>query len=266
VLSTADAIAIARFALGVGLVSVVALAGWRFRALSDSGTLAALVVGIASVAAGAGWAVLLVFFFVSSSALSRLPVPVGARAAVAFADKGNTRDAAQVLANGGVFAAAALGSAMVGGPGWSALGVGAMAAATADTWSTELGTRWGGVPRDVVRWTRLPAGASGGITLAGTLATGLGALLTWAVAHTMQFETPAFAVVAGGLAGAFGDSVLGATVQERRWCDRCGAATERRVHPCRSVTRFAGGVKGFGNDAVNFTSILIGASLTCLLS
>jgi uncharacterized protein (TIGR00297 family) len=249
-------------------VALVVLAGWRFKALTDSGALAALGVGIASVAAGAGWALLLVSFFVSSSALSRLPIPLALPndAASAFTDKGATRDATQVLANGAFFALAALGHAIGGAPGWSALGAGAMATATADTWSTEVGTRWGGVPRDVLRWTPVRPGASGGITPAGTLAGLLGALLTWAVAHAMQFGVPVVAVVAGGLAGAFSDSVLGTTVQERRWCDRCDRATERRTHSCGTATRVSAGVKGFDNDAVNFASILIGASLTCLLS
>jgi uncharacterized protein (TIGR00297 family) len=272
VLSHNEAWIIARFAVGVGVVALATLAGWRFKALTDSGAIAALGVGTASVAAGAGWALLLLFFFASSSALSRLALPPGlSNGGAAYGAKGATRDAAQVLANGALFAVAALGHALGGdAPGgataWSALGVGGLATATADTWSTEVGTRWGGMPRDVVRWTPVLPGASGGITLAGTSAGALGALLTWTVAHAMQFDVPVVAVVAGGLAGALSDSVLGATVQERRWCDHCGSATERRTHSCGAATRVSGGVKGFDNDAVNFASILIGASLTCLLS
>ena len=55
--------------------------------------------------------------------------------------KGGPRDAAQVLANGGAFAVCALASLSrpPAVPRWYAAGAGGLAAATADTWGTEVG-------------------------------------------------------------------------------------------------------------------------------
>ena len=86
------------------------------------GLAAALVVG-GGVAAGFEWSGLLLLFafFLSGSLLTQWSGGAGGR-----------RDAGQVLANGGVAAAAAIAG------GWPAF-AGALAAATADTWATEIG-------------------------------------------------------------------------------------------------------------------------------
>jgi uncharacterized membrane protein len=71
--------------------------------------------------------------------------------------------------------------------------------------------------------------------------------------------------MAGGVVGALADSLIGATVQARRWCDACGVATERVRHDCGSPTRTAGGVSGLDNDMVNlFSGILGGVAATAL--
>lgn len=255
---------------------MIAFAAWRFGTLTGSGALAALAIGTATVTAGADWAALLLFFFLTSSVLSRSPrgSTAGPDAigpdVTAVAARQGPRDAVQVMANGVIFAVAALGSVLTEGARadalWAAIAGGAIATATADTWSTEVGTRWGGAPRHILRRVPVPSGTSGGITLLGSLAAVAGALLTSTVAQGVQFGVPFAAMVTGGLSGALADSMLGATVQERRWCDSCAAATERPIHRCGSSTRITGGVERFDNDAVNLTSILIGASITCVLS
>jgi hypothetical protein len=58
--------------------------------------------------------------------------------------KGGERDARQVLANGGLFTLAALGSLLAPSPLWEAAGAGAIAAATADTWATRSAPSPGG--------------------------------------------------------------------------------------------------------------------------
>ncbi len=65
--------------------------------------------------------------------------------------------------------------------------------------------------------------------------------------------------LAGGLAGAWADTLLGAAAQERRRCDRCGADTEQRVHTCGAPTRRLGGLPGLGNDGVNGLCTVVGA-------
>jgi uncharacterized protein (TIGR00297 family) len=254
-------------AIAGGLLAVtVALVARRTRTLSTTGAVMGAVVGTLAIAAGWSWALLLLSMFVSGSALSKLGEQKKAELVGAVVQKSGERDARQVLANGGVYALAALGSLVFPSPMWYALGAGALAASTADTWATELGTLFGGEPVSIISATKVPPGTSGGITLLGTTASAGGALFIAAGATLANWPIPFAAVALGGIAGALSDSVLGATLQARRWCDACAKPTERLVHSCGTPARYAGGLAGFDNDAVNAVCSLVGALVALLLS
>lgn len=222
--------------------------------------MAAVGAGAAAVAAGLDWGALLILFFVAGTAVSR----VGGAAKAARLDdvvqKQGARDAGQVVANGGVFAAAALLQLADPSPAAMALGAGALAAAAADTFSTEIGTLSHRAPRSILSLRPVPAGMSGGVTALGTAASVLGAALI--AGATLMFGWPvrvAVGALAGGVAGALLDSVLGAALQQRRHCPRCDRATERRVHRCGARTVMVGGVPWMTNDVVNLLATLGGA-------
>jgi len=176
------------------------------RWLTSGGVAAALAVGGATLW-GVGWRGfgLLLAFFVSGSLLTR---------------GGGRRNARQVLANGGVAAVAALLGA------WAAF-AGALAAAAADTWATEIGARSPTAPRLITSGAPVPRGANGGITLLGTAGGVLGAAvmggLTWVLGpHDLRL---AAVVAAAGAVGMLIDSLLGATAQgpfEDGWLDNDG--------------------------------------------
>lgn len=257
---------LARAAIGAVFSTLVALAARRARTLATSGAIAAAVVGTLSVAAGWSWGALLLSMFVSSSALSRLGEREKAERVGSVVEKGGDRDARQVFANGGVYAVAALGSLIVPSPIWYSIGAGALAASAADTWATEVGTLAGRDPISILSGRRVAPGTSGGISLVGTAAGIGGAAFIGAATALVRWPAPVAAVVAGGMAGALADSLLGATVQARRWCEQCAASTERVVHSCGTPTRHAGGLAGFDNDAVNAVCSGVGALVALLLS
>ena len=256
---------IERLAAGGLAATAIALLARRAGSLDASGAAMAVVVGTISVAAGWSWGALLVAFFVASSALSRLGARRKEERAGSIVDKGGARDARQVLANGGLFALAALLSLLAPWPGWMVAGAGALAAATSDTWATEIGTLAGGAPRSIISGRPVPTGTSGGITLAGTLAALCGAAFVAALAWSFRWPASA-AILLGGLAGSTADSLLGATIQARRWCERCEAATERAVHDCGSPTRPSGGLRWLDNDGVNLAAALVGALAALLVA
>jgi uncharacterized protein (TIGR00297 family) len=223
-----------------------------------------------------GWpfTVVLLAFFLPSVALSR----VGRRRKKLLVDigKGGARDAWQVLANGGVATICAVGAGLAGHSSgqsdsarlWIAGFAGAYAAATADTWGTEIGTLVRGEPRSIVTGRRISAGLSGGITFWGTVAEFAGA--AWIGAGTIAAlggHALFFSAFAGGVTGALADSVLGATAQELRSCPACGRTCETDPHLCGTPTRLVRGIRGFSNDGVNFAATLTGAvtALACAL-
>lgn len=248
--------------------TAIAIAAKAAKALSVSGAIAAAGVGFCLFGFG-GWpgAVALLLFFVTSSVLSRM----GKRrkAALDTFEKGETaRDAAQVLANGGVAALCALLLPIFPGDIWPAAALlGALAEANADTWATEIGALSKMPPRLITTFRSAPTGASGAISLPGTLAALAGAILLSLVA---PFFRPCFrivsAVIAGGFLGALADSVLGATVQVQFRCPVCGRLTERRTHCDGTATILARGLPWLGNDLVNALSTLVGAAFAALLA
>lgn len=250
----------------IASAGVVALIAQRARLLNASGTVAAAFVGTAALIGGVRWVVMLLFFFVPSNALSRWRARERDRLVGSFIQKSGRRDAWQVLANGGVFAAAAILAAFTDATSWHAVGIGAIAAATADTWSTEVGTVLGGAPIDIRTGRQVPPGTSGGITIAGSATTVVGASLVALVAWAIGWSTPAVAIIIGGLVGSLADSLLGSTVQEKRCCPACDVATERRTHPCGTTTVHRGGIRGCDNDIVNLVSTFAGAVVTWTLS
>ncbi len=255
-----------RAAVGALLSVLIALAARRARTLSTSGAIAAAFVGTISLMAGWSWGALLLAMFVSVSALSRSGERQKAERVGPIVEKGDERDAAQVLANGGVYAIAALGSLLHPSPIWYAIGAGALAASAADTWATEIGTLTEGNPISIVSGKSVAPGTSGGISLLGTAAGVGGALFMGAAAGLANWPVPFAAVAIGGVAGALADSLLGATVQARRWCELCAKSTERVVHNCGTRTRHAGGFVGFDNDAVNAVCSGVGALVALILS
>ena len=180
-----------------------------------------------------------------------------ARAGLAEARQG--RNAAQVLAN--LFAAALCVSPAVAwllrrhGQVGGALGfvdlwvaaametaaLAALAEATADTVSSEVGQAFGGRPVLVTAMRRVEPGTDGAVSLVGTLSGVLGGAVVAALGCWAMHLGVYGAVVAWGcgVLGFVADTVLGATVERRGW---------------------------LGNDLVNFASTLVAAGAALLVA
>lgn len=253
------------FTPGLVLALAAAVVAYRLRALSASGVIAAAMVGAIVFAAGLGWAILLLLFFVSSTVLSRLPHP--ARDPGGIVARGETRDAVQVLANGGIPALCAFLFLLHPIEPFAVGFAGALAAATADTWATEIGSRSSSIPRNMLTHRPVEVGFSGGVTGAGLAGSGVGALVI-GIAAVVVLPIPALfwlPVAVAGFSGAVLDSVLGASIQEVRQCTTCGALTEQSIHEgCSTPTLHIRGLPYITNDAVNLLCSATGTAV-CLV-
>jgi uncharacterized membrane protein len=142
--------------------------------------------------------------------------------------------------------------------------LGALAAAAADTWATEIGTRYAGQPVSVLGGGRMPKGTSGAVSGIGTGAALLGAgsvaVAGRIVATGPTGTVPVASVVAAGLVGMILDSFVGATLQAR-YATGEGASAERPSRPGEQPVR---GWARIDNDVVNVLGTVGGAGAALL--
>lgn len=256
--------------------SGVALLAYRRRTLAMSGAVAAAIVG-ALIVIGAGWwgGLILITFFITSSAFSLMR----ARRRSGTSDRharGHRRDAIQVAANGGLATLFAILYGLTDKPAVFAAFAGALAAANADTWATEIGGMSGQRPRLLLSGKRVEPGVSGGVTTAGLLASLAGAACIGLVAalgialglvdHAPGTVRILVALTIGGFVGSIVDSALGESVQAVYFCPVCEVETEERVHRCGNEAKRLRGNGVINNDAVNGLATLTGAVVAGLLT
>ena len=172
------------------------------------------------------------------------------------------RNALQVLANGFpvIFAAAMQASGVTAFP----FAIAAVAAATADTWATEIGFLSGYRPRLITNLAKhVKKGRSGGITALGLFASAIGGFTIFLAAWPF-YGLAAFApALIGAIIGSLIDSFFGATLQSLYKCRVCQKLTENKKH-CKIKAHLIQGQFWFDNNIVNLTSIMIAATLVML--
>lgn len=265
-----------RLLLGLIYSSMIALLARRRRSLTRSGAAGTIAVGTTIFGMGGwSWGLSLVYFFVSSTLFSHYREREKARTVGDKFSKGSERDIGQVAANGGLATLLALAYGLTGSLPFRKLlqagFTGALATATADTWATELGVLSQQEPRLIITGERVVPGTSGGITLAGTVASALGAFSLGAIFWGAQrfpkwLVSLPFVALVSGLAGSFFDSLLGATVQAMYYCPVCEKETERRIHRCGTKTTPLRGIPWVDNDVVNFLATMCGAFVALSLT
>ncbi len=232
--------------IGLFLATAVSAAAYYLQMLSASGAMGAIVLGTLFFGLGGWpWTLPLLIFFISGSLLSKL----GQKQKDAMEmEKGSRRDLAQVFANGGLPLMVFLAGYFYPMEVWFYIFVAICASVTADTWATEIGTFFGGIPRNIINWKQVKPGVSGGITFQGTCGALVGSGL---IAFTaIQDLKLALTITLCGLFGSLWDSLLGAAWQAQYECAVCGISTERKNH-CESWTTRRKGFAWMDNDAVN---------------
>ena len=134
-----------------------------------------------------------------------------------LAERGDGRNALQVLANLAVASIGSLAFAATGNRAWLLASVAALAEAATDTVASEIGQTQGHTAVLITTWKPVAVGTDGGITIAGTLA-GIAAGVLIAIIAAGTGMVPRAQLWIPGAAGFIGmlvDSFLGATLQRK---------------------------------------------------
>ncbi len=240
----------------------------KLKALTPSGGIGAFIMGTVIFSTGGlKWLLPLAAFFVLSSLLSKLGQEKHSQASENNWNnhqKSSRRDILQVLANGIIATIIAI-IAFYSGDNWLYLAfLGAIAAATADTWATEIGYFSKRLPRDIISFKQVEKGTSGGVSILGTLGTLLGGLLIGLTGMFFGITIgQLLIVVMSGLVGSMIDSIIGGTFQSRYQCSVCHKSTEKHTH-CGEPTNHIQGIRLIDNDMVNLVCTFTGALVVFL--
>jgi uncharacterized protein (TIGR00297 family) len=179
-------------------------------------------------------------FFLLGTLATSFKINVKEKLGAAEINKGG-RTAGQVIANGGV-------AAIMGLLAWlypiqllvfKMMMAGALASATADTLSSELGTVYGKKFYNILSFKIDRRGENGVISLEGTFIGIIGSVLVAMIhAFASGWNDQFWGIVIAGTIGNLTDSILGATLERKRL---------------------------IGNDTVNFINTLVGAFTVYLL-
>jgi uncharacterized protein (TIGR00297 family) len=235
---------------GLGLSLFIAYTAFFCNWITLDGTKAAIVLGTITFGFGGLWlSAALLLFFISGSLVTirneRLDDTKRRETC-----NSSRRDGFQVWANGFWVAIFALCWFLFAAPAWLMAAYAVIATATADTWSTELGSRKKSHTRLITTFKPVEPGTDGGISLKGTAASIAGSALIASVLYLeAQLFSPALVLVVfgAGVAGALADSLLGALIQTRPVLD---SGSELKEIPSDTATNclvnwIATGIGGF---------------------
>jgi uncharacterized protein (TIGR00297 family) len=246
---------------------LLAYAAYRLKALTAGGAAGAMLLGsIVFSIGGIYWVIPMATFFVLSSILSKVGKLKNTILST-MVEKGDQRDLLQVYANGGISLLMAIAYHYTGNDLFYLMFLGSLAAATADTWGTEIGILSNKQPRHILTFAKVPAGTSGGVTMLGTSGffMGAGVLTLSGILPVTSLTLKLFAIVAiSGILGALIDSIIGASIQAQYQCPFCQKTTEKLVHCGKYQTILISGIRWINNDVVNLICTASGAALVSL--
>lgn len=261
------------FTLGMALALFMAILSFRLRFLDGGGSVALFLLGTLVFGIGRWtFAVPILAFFILSSVLSKMGKKRKYKLLTVF-EKSGRRDAAQVLANGGIPGLMLLFWYFFQNDIFYVLYIASLAAVTSDTWATEIGVLAKGQPRSILTFKPVPMGTSGGISWLGTFGSALGAFVVVMIGFLFSPHssprvlgwTEVGIILFGGVFAGLVDSVLGATVQAQFQCPSCLKITEKKKHCDEIKTDFYKGFAWINNDVVNGFCAISGVLIVWLV-
>lgn len=247
---------------------IIALAGKK-NALTFDGVIAAIILDVViSISLGNfGFVILSAFFALGilTDKIKKTGEKREQKATFYKKARGETRNCIQVISNGGVGGVASLLYLITGERMFLIAFVASFCEALADTAASGIGSL-SKTAFDVFRMKRCDKGLSGGVSIIGTVASLIGALVIALIAMFFGAITLTEVLIVSlcGFLGCAFDSLLGSIAQVKYKCALCGKITEKRTH-CENTAVYYSGLKFVDNNTVNFLGTLFSAVLSALI-
>lgn len=223
----------AEIVIAVTFPLIIGIASYKLAAADLSGALAGVLSGLLMILfGGVGWFALLLVFFFLGTIFTKYKYAYKRAIGAAQSNEGS-RGYRNVFGNCLIPLIFVVAYGAIGDIKAPYLGsvdktifivgyLGSMATATADTLASEIGSTYRGQPRMITTLKKVKAGTDGAISMLGEAAAFLGAMAIGLVAIPLGVVGPdvwpAFIqAVLGGFLGTNIDSVLGATLQQKKW-------------------------------------------------
>ena len=236
------------------------------RALTPFALACALVLyAVLSILLGNFGIVVMMTFFIGALVIDKIKHAKQKKDEITKKD--GSRDVIQVIANGLIPMVMALLYANSLNPAFLVGFVAAFAEAFADTAASGFGV-FSKKTFDLFKFKPCDRGLSGGVSVWGTVAGFIGAVLMSLFLFWTDIYLNWLLVIVSVAAAFFGvmfDSMLGSLLQIKYKCKTCGIITEKEVH-CDKLTEKHSGIEFFDNDVVNITSGAVSAAVAFLLS
>ncbi len=248
--------------------AIIAFA-YKKKALTVSGIIAAIILDVViSISLGNLGFIILLIFFVGGIAVDKIKKSkekCRQKEKSGIEKRGSCRDHVQVLANGSVAALCAILYLIIREDVFVIAFVASLAEALADTVASGIGVLHGRA-FDPFRMKPCTPGVSGGMSLMGTSASAVAALIVATI--SLAFEpigiTSALIIALSAILGGIFDSFLGSLLQVKYKCTVCCNITEREEH-CGVKTQKHSGIRFINNDTVNLLGTLFAASISAVL-
>ena len=211
--------------------------------LTRSGWITACIIAFLIIGSGLGaYLIYPISFLLSGSLVSRLNPKNG---------DNSGRSAKQVIANSGVAGILAFAFLLTHNQLLPLAFVISFSVALSDTFSSEFGKRYGGIPRNICSLKPIQKGLSGGITIIGTLAGLLGSTCVSIIyfLHIHEFQN-SLIILTLGFAGMLIDSFIGCAFQAKY-------KNDKNIEEIGSRKNLNRGFYLIDNNMTNFLSILI---------
>jgi uncharacterized protein (TIGR00297 family) len=218
----------------------------KFNWLSNSGIFQAILLLTSMVMAK--FTLMPIFlFFILGSISSKLN-----KGQVSDRKHGKARDGYQVLANGGIVLLLSWLKIETGLEVFNVLMFISVSVSIADTFSSEFGMKFGGQPFDILKFKRVGAGLSGGVSFIGTIASIFGAGMISIYYYFMYDNLEiSLLILIAGISGSLLDSVVGSLLQPKY------KSANGEILDFGKISEKISGISFFSNDFVNFLSNIL---------